>query len=63
MRLRRIFTEEDAKEKWCPQAYSDTSVNRCIGSECMWWVWIEYYDQETNIRTIDTCGCCGAIER
>lgn len=38
-----LVTEEEAKTKWCPrESRGGTGVtNKCIGSECMVWWWID----------------------
>lgn len=41
-----MYTEAEAKEKWCPQIHDDTGRNPrifnvdCLGSRCMAWRWI-----------------------
>ena len=57
------FTEELARKKWCPMSKPGESISNCLGSNCMWWQWVEYYDPETNIRTFDEFGYCGAVRR
>ena len=35
-----MITEEEAKEKWCPQPWnSEASAEKCSGSTCMAWRW------------------------
>lgn len=41
-----IVTEQEAKEKWCPQGHyhkedyaKETATPKCAGSGCMMWRW------------------------
>jgi hypothetical protein len=37
----------------------DPSQSLCFGSECMWWMWSEYYKNEGGRHTDD--GYCGKV--
>lgn len=43
-----MYTELEAKEKWCPYSYmhrpSPTATLKCVGSKCMAWRWINCYE-------------------
>ena len=32
-----MWTEDEAKKKWCPMADSNSTSNSCIASGCMMW--------------------------
>jgi hypothetical protein len=66
--MRVTVTEEEAKNKWCPEARvgvyagnGGVSVNRnpetedeirCIGSACMMWRWLRSVDEESLQKDI-----------
>lgn len=61
-----IVTEDQASQKWCPQASCEirkkdclSVQHRCLGSHCMWWVWVDGEDKPQDRRA----GCCGSMVR
>ena len=66
------MTEDEAKTKWCPKAAPDQARcgNRCIASDCMWWVWDRAPEQYKNhlieggsdMPRAKPSGRCGAIK-
>lgn len=53
-----IYTENDAKDVWCPMASQSDSQN-CKGSKCAAWRW---KTRKTNFQPKGYCGMAGAIE-
>ena len=39
------MTEEEARDKWCPQTFNAEAPDRCIASECAVWVWDMVYPE------------------
>lgn len=64
------YTEEEAKEKWCPFKPIVTEENRthrCIASDCMAWRWIyplRKGETEKDRASLDIgyCGLAGKVE-
>lgn len=44
-----IVTQEEAKTKWCPK----TKVSKCLGVECMWFVFTSHLGAK---EPLGTCG-------
>jgi len=61
------YTEEEAKDKYCPM-YSTRARSNCIGSDCMWWVWTIWTDEDQSkysyraTGSVPNKGKCGRIE-
>ena len=64
-----MMTEDEARTKWCPKVMrhgglkpigSPTPIptDRCIGSDCMWWVWVDTPNKHVDIK--ERRGHCGA---
>jgi hypothetical protein len=58
-----MYTEEEAKEKVCPEIIGDSGrsiTNKCISSDCMAWRWAQ---RETRMTGDDVAyvkvGYCG----
>lgn len=54
-----MFTEEEAATKWCPFNVAQSSNARCIGSECMVWVWGSKAPPPTTSNSPPPKGYCG----
>ncbi len=48
--MKNIYTELEAKHKWCPFDHKGTA--KCVGSGCMVWVW-----------EIEKKGYCGMMNK
>lgn len=62
-----MYTEEEAKGKWCFQSMAGGSYwKKCVASECMAWRWIrgtelmalELVRKEDNLK-VGYCGIAG----
>ena len=63
------FTPEEALDKWCPFARSETRSApaipdvTCLGSDCMAWRWVRTHVKneagDDTVATTDQYGYCG----
>lgn len=45
-----LLTEEEAKEKWCPQL--EDQRDRCIGCACMAWRWARVKETQSFLTAV-----------
>jgi hypothetical protein len=43
-------TEAEAKTKWCHQSFNHDISDKCLGSECMAWRWLDEDDREDALH-------------
>lgn len=52
-----MYTEDEAKGKWCPYARCPDD-NTCVGSDCMMWRWVKA-GSEVWLGEVGYCGLGG----
>lgn len=56
------ITEEEAKQKRCPQSMGGVKFYGCIGSGCMAWRWFGLMINDSRPEKVGYCGLAGKPE-